>query len=222
MQLFTEETPWEKARKDVRFTASALDAHGGHDRLAKPVRAILVEWNAIDQLRRDADDGLVDGHAVVKAVDALLDRLVIRLAARLRLDENEGGNTFGKFFPEPPSDVVRLGLESEIARTQKFHVVAGEVGASPEVRAILQQIVETEVRGTAVLSAREKAVAEVARVSLRIQTWKEKANAARQSVENQLDAHAIKQGLGRDYADEFFPTSAKSSRKKVKGEPGDK
>ncbi len=61
----------------------------------------------------------------------------------------------------------------------------------------------------------------VARLSLRIQTWKEDANGVRRSVENNLDAHATEQGLPRDYGDAFFPASraTKSTTAKTPAAP---
>ena len=48
----------------------------------------------------------------------------------------------------------------------------------------------------------------MAAVSLRIMGWKDDTNAVRRSVENTLDAYAIKSGLTRDYSDAFFPASS--------------
>jgi hypothetical protein len=225
LTLFTDKTSWENARKDVRHTASTLTASEVHLPAAKPLKTLLTRWNEIDQERRDADDQLVDANALVAWIDVrLLDPLVTELASVLlhgaRQDRSDP--KFKRFFPEPPNEVVRMGLESEIKRTKAFFNVAEEVQTSQEAKAILAKITAAHKQGEAALAAREEATLHVARISLRIQTWKEDANGVRRSVANKLDAHANENGLPRDYSDAFFPASraAKSSAGKAAGTPG--
>ena len=120
LRLFSEVTGWEQARKDIRFTATRLAARPIHEPLAKPLRGLLDQWNTLDQERRDADDAIVDANALVAALDEELDDAVGKLATRLLYEV--GGDsahpTFKAYFPEPPSGVIRLGLESEIKRTR--------------------------------------------------------------------------------------------------------
>jgi hypothetical protein len=138
-RLFNDETPWEQARKEVRHTAASVSAEDDHAALAKPLREILSQWTALDQERRDTDDAMVDASAFVRRLDSKLDRAVEKLASRLlfEVDQNREHPTFVTYFPEPPNEVIRLGLESEIERTKKFDHVAEELGASKQVRAIL-------------------------------------------------------------------------------------
>ncbi len=210
LTLFTDKTPWENGRKDVRHTAATLIASEVHIALAKPVKHLLTRWNEIDQERRDADDKLVDANALVAWIDVrVLDPLVTELASLLihEVKQDRSDPKFRRFFPEPPNEVVRMGLESEIKRTKLFFNVAEEVPTSPEAKAILAKIAAAHKQGDAALKAREEATFHVARISLRIQTWKEDANGIRRSVENKLDAYANENGLPRDYSDAFFPAS---------------
>ena len=80
---------------------------------------------------------------------------------------------------------------------------------------VLKNIAAIQTQGTQALANREEAMTKRTRVSLRMQTWKEDANAARRSVENMLDAYAIDNGLPRDYSDGFFPASARRGSKKA-------
>ena len=43
---------------------------------------------------------------------------------------------------------------------------------------------------------------------MRIMGWKDDTNAVRWTVENALDAYAIKSGLTRDYSDAFLPAAS--------------
>ena len=224
MTLFTDKTSWENARKDVRHTASTLTASVVHVAVAKPLKALLARWNEIDQARRDADDQLVDANALVAWIDVrLLDPRVAELASLLlhEAKQDRSDPKFKRYFPEPPNEIVRMGLESEIKRTKGFFHVAEEVPPSKEVKAILAKIAAVHTKGEAALTTREEATLHVARISLRIQTWKEDANGVRRSVENNLDAHANGQGLPRDYSDAFFPAAraGKSSAAKASAPP---
>jgi hypothetical protein len=220
LRLFTEDTAWDQARRETRFTMSRLAARKDHGALAKPLRALLGKWTTTDQERRDADDAVVDANALVSALDEELDEAVDRLANRLLYEA--GGNgadpIFKAYFPEPPSEVIRLGLESEIARTKALAAVAEERKPSKEVKALLKVIADVEKRGEAALRGREAAYGAASKISLRVQAWKEDANAARRSVENQLDAYAIQSRRPRGYADGFFPAPTRA-RKNGKKQP---
>jgi hypothetical protein len=224
LTLFTDKTPWENGRKDVRHTAATLIASEVHIALAKPVKHLLTRWNEIDQERRDADDKLVDANALVAWIDVrVLDPLVTELASLLlhEAKQDRSDPKFKRFFPEPPNEVVRLGLESEIQRTKAFFNVAEEVPTSPEAKAILAKIAAAHQQGDTALKTREEATLHVARISLRIQTWKEDANGVRRSVKTNLDAYANDNGLPRDHGDAFFPAAraAKNSAGKASGSP---
>ncbi|MEP7122855.1 MAG: hypothetical protein ABJE95_18155 [Byssovorax sp.] len=215
MRLFDEGTSWEQARKDTRYPTARLDARKHHAVLSRPLRALLGQWNTVDQERRDADDAVVDANALVSAIDEELDDTIGLLVARLLYEAgNDPANaTFKTYFPEPPNEVIRLGLESEIARTKLLIHVAEEKKASKETWAILKTVAEIEKRGTEALAARVVAYTGVSRVALRIQTWKENANAARRGVEAALETYAVAHGKPRSYADAFFPATARVKKK---------
>jgi hypothetical protein len=220
LRLFTEDTSWEQARKDVRYTVKSLETRYRHPQLVKPLSALLTRWAAVEEERRTAEDDLVDANAVVSALDEELDEAVFRLVTRLLVEVGGDAShaTFRAYFPEPPSEVIRLGLESEIIRTRELFVVADEKRASPEVRAILAMIAELSRRGENALGARERAFVAVSRADLHVQDWKDSANAARRSVANVLEAFALKHHLLRGYSAGFFPTSARTLKKSAKGD----
>lgn len=223
LRLFTEDTSWEQARKDVRYTLTSLGARSKkHEQLVKPLSTLLSRWTAIEDERRAAEDALVDATAVVAALDEELDEAVFRLVSRLlfEVDHNASHPTFRAYFPEPPSEVIRLGLESEIARTKDLFVVAEEKHATPEVHQILAGIAELHRRGEEALRDREQAFLALSRAELHIQDWKDSANAARRSVANVLEAYALKNHLPRGHAEGFFPPSSRTSKKSSKTSEG--
>jgi hypothetical protein len=212
--MFNENTAWEAARKDVRYTVSTLEAVGIHEKQAVAAKELLASWDTIEASRLAAEDELVAGNALVALVDAQLDDLVALLAQKLRGElGRDDSPEFRRFFPEPPSEVIRLGLESELARVKRFAVVAGEIPPPEAAAPVLAAIQEMSARGQQALTRREEATTQRARVSLRIQTWKEQANAVRRSIANQLEAHAIAKKLPPGYADRFFPAVLRSQKK---------
>ena len=215
LRLFTEDTPWEQARKDVRYAVTSLDARHKHQQLVKPLATLLARWAAVDEERRAAEDELVDANAMVNAIDHELDEAVYRLVQRLlvELEDDSSHPTFRAYFPEPPTEVIRLGLESEIVRTKQLFTVAEERGASPAVRAILKQIGELQRRGETALRARVDAFVALSRADLHVQDWKESANAARKSVANVLEGYALKNHLPRGYSEHFFPAASRTTKK---------
>lgn len=222
LRLFTDKTSWDDSRREVRHVAAALVATDEHAALAKPLRTLLTQWKAIEADREDTDDEMVDANAVVRCLDGILDREVNKLAGQLLAENDRDASApgFRKFFPEPPSEVIRLGLESEIERTKKLDTVAEEIGASKEVKVILKRIAGVRIKGDAAIKAREKVAERQGRVSLRISTWKDDANHARRSVESALETFASEQRLPRTYSDEFFPLR-RSTKKDAEAAPSD-
>jgi hypothetical protein len=179
------------------------------------LKELLSRWNDTDQERRDADDKLVDANALVSWIDVqVLDPLVIELASLLlhEAKQDRAHPTFKRFFPEAPNEIVRMGLESEIKRTKAFFAVAEENPPSKEAKALLTKIAAAHKQGEAALKAREEATVQIARISLRVQTWKEDANGLRRGVENLLDSHATAHNLPRDYSSPFFPATRSAKK----------
>jgi hypothetical protein len=188
----------------------------------KPLATLLARWAAIEEERIRAEDALVDANAVVSAIDDELDEAVFRLVSRLlvEVDHNAAHPTLHAYFPEPPSEVIRLGLESEITRTKDLFGVAEQQKASPEIRAILDHIAALHHRGEEALRDREQAFVALSRAELHMADWKESANAARRSVANVLEAYALKNHLPRGYAENFFPPSSRTAKKSAKPAEG--
>lgn len=218
---FTERTGWEQARREARYTASSLAAHLIHSGMAVPLRSVLADWNTIDQARRDAEDGVVDTNAAVRMANLRLNEQILLLAGRLRYElKSDDHPMFRKFFPKAPNTLTRQSLEAKLERVREFHtVVATEVSVSEEVQAILNDLAAAETAGQQALSARTAANDEVAKVSLRISAWKDRANTLRRGVENTLDQYANDQKMSRDYVEQFFLPSTRPASERAEQKP---
>ncbi len=228
MRRIEEKTGWESARADVLFTDAGLEAAAVHERLLRAIRARVERWAVIDAARRAAEDAVVRANARVAWVDLLLDRAVRGFSNELLRDV--GGRAdhkvFAAYFPEPPGEVIRLGLESEITRCEGFRVVRERVALSVAAGAKLDAVEAAMATGRVALEERRQAFAARAGASLDLTTWKEETNAVRESAYVQLRAWALENGEERGYADRFFPAgTARATKGSVKGgkddEPGE-
>lgn len=215
MRTFDDETPWAAVRKDLRHTRATLKAAAVHGPALKEIQKVLDRWHALNQQLIDAEDAVVDSHALVSWNDGVLDQ---RVGAFSRdLDHAVGGDrghrTFTSFFPEAPGEVIRLGLESEIERTAHFDQVAGAIKLPKGAQDTLRDVGEARTAGAGSLKAREESVKSEALAWLRVRQLKDDANSVRRSVFNTLERHAIDRGIGSDYAGRFFLLAPRRTRK---------
>ena len=224
MRQIEEKTGWEASRAEVLFTESVLGASEEHPKLLRAMRLQNERWTALDAVRRAAEDGVVRANARVSWVDLRLDGRVRAFANELLRDAggNKDDKTFRAFFPEAPSEVIRLGLESEIERCERFNTVRERVTLSKAAAAKLAAVEAAISEGKAALQSRREAFAARTGVSLDVESWKEATNAARESVYLQLRTWALENGEERGYADRFFTSgSSRSTRTTAEeGEPG--
>lgn len=223
MRTIGEGLSWEGARADVAYTLGVLAAAGRHERLSRAVTQLFERWTKAEATRRAAEDGVAAAHARVAWCDFALDDAVRAFANELLRDVGGKGDApmFRKYFPEMPSEVVRMGLEAEIERCAAFDVVAGKVKLSKSAAQRLDAVRAAMKSGRDALAARRRAFDAQAQAALDVATWKEDANAVRRSVRNQLEAWALAEGGPGDYADRFFAVSpAKSRGKKAQGAAG--
>lgn len=223
MRTFTEHSSWEAVRADVAYTLSVLGAAGRHERLAKSVGQLFARWATVETARRSAEDGVAAAHARVAWCDFALDDAVRGFANELLRDA--GGKTdaplFRRYFPEAPSEVVKMGLEQEITRCEAFAVVAAKVKLSKTAAQRLDAVKSAMKDGGAALTARRAAFATQSQAWLDVATWKEDANAVRRSVRNQLEAWALAEGGPGDYAERFFPAAPAATKTRGKRTPDD-
>jgi len=214
MRKFDEDTGLNAARRAVLFTVSVLEASGRHARQAEALQRQLTGWNAVSTARRGAEDAVTLAHARVAWADFILDRAVQALANEALRDAkgNRADSTFRELFPEPPSEVVRMGLEAEIARCASFAVVASKRTLSPATTAALAAVQAAMTAGQAALAARRAAFVQRTEAALDAASWMQATEAARQSVFVQLQGWALEEGEDRAYAERFFAADARKSQ----------
>jgi hypothetical protein len=162
-------------------------------------------------------------NARVAWCDYALDASVKRFANELLRDANGQyeDKTFRAFFPEPPHEVIRLGLENEIERCEAMIATSSKVKVSKRAGEALNSIRSAVAAGKQALQERKAAYANKASVWLDTIAWKEAMNSARVSVYVGLQAWAIEHGEDRTYADRFFPNGAKRTGKSKSKEQKD-
>lgn len=222
MKRIEEKTGWEASRGEVLFSDVVLEAAGEHPKLQRAMRAQVERWSAIDAVRRAADDGVVRANARIAWSDRVLDRAVQRFANELLRDAggDKDDKGFRAYFPEAPNEVVRLGLESEIARCERFGTVRKKVALSKGAAAKLGEVEAAMAAGKVALKARREAFAARTEASLDVATWKDATNAARESVYVQLRTWAIEHGEERGYAERFFPVGGGRATRAAAAEGG--
>jgi hypothetical protein len=208
MRKLTEKTGLLAARQSVLFTEAALIASGIHERQARPVGQLLVRWSTVWEARRNAEDAVTRANARVTWGNLRLDGATTRFANEL-LRDGGGKNDdplFRAFFPEAPSDVVKLGLQNQIERCEGFAVVASKRKLSAGASKALRAVEESMREGREALAARKAAYVQQAQAALDAQSWRESAEAARQSIYVQLQSWALENREARSYAENFFPS----------------
>jgi hypothetical protein len=225
MRRFNEATSWENARSSTLFTAAALAASERHEKAVKALNGQLDKWSTVESARRAAEDRLTRSHAWVAWSDLQLDSAVKAFANEL-LRDSKGDlkdKTFRAYFEEAPSEVIKLGLESESARAEQFFAVSEKVKISKGAATALAAVRKAIEAGKKALAERKAAFAAQASVSFDIAAWKEATDAARVSVHVQLQSWAVENGEDTGYADRFFPEPrGGAKKKKAGGEEGGK
>lgn len=221
MQKFNAKTGLLAGRQSLLFTEAALAASGRHARAAKVVGQHLGRWSEVWQGRRDAEDAITRTNARVAWCDFMLDRAVAGFANELLRDV--GGKSshkdFREFFPEAPSEVIQMGLQSQIQRCESLLVVASKRKLSARAGAALKPLKDAITAGQDALAARRAAYVQQAEATLDAQTWRESTEAARQSLHVQLQSWALENGEPRSYADRFFPEGKPRRDARAKAAP---
>ena len=216
MRLYVEGDGWGTIHDDLLFTEAMLVASAAHAEIAKPLGAHLKQWDEVDAEGTQADRVVVRANARVAWINVDLDGRTTRYGQQLLLDCNSdrGHATFKRFFAAPPNELVRLGLENQLAAMAKFPTLAEEIALPKASAASLKTVVALFEPGDQAVEARGAATLATTRVSIKQAAWRDEANNRRRAVKTALDDHANKHGLPASYADDFFPTQKKSPAKK--------
>ena len=218
LRMFDENDGWDAMRGSVGFTVGMLRASKTHAALAKPLRSALGQWDAHDQVLRDAAAAEVDANASVAWEDGVLDGAVQEHARQL-LDDCGGDRerpAFKAYYPGAPSDLTDQALEAQIGAMKHFVEAAKAHPPSKSLASRNAKVQAAMTAGSAAVAQREKAALGVMRGSMATKGWREGVNKARRTVHAALVQWAADNDAPRDYAERFFP----AARRAVKGKGG--
>lgn len=200
---------WDAAYESVAFTLEALRAY--EDPALGPLAArlgvVVRDWHGINgkglELRHEA----VAAEARVAVADALLDGALERFAGAL-LEHTQGSREhelYKRLFPAPHEEVVALGLDAEVpVVTLIAQTLEQEEGLPDGLRSHREPLRAALQRGTAALSGRPTALANLGRHAARMEAWLEHAANSRQSIHRSLRAVAEQRRLPARWVQGFF------------------
>ncbi len=173
--------------------------------LLPPIEALIERAKQLRTEQLGAWEGEIDAQAGVDAVNDALDATTVDFGRALDNEIRDRKHpTYKRYFPIPPSDVVALGLESELERVRSWpEYLATEESAT--LKAFADRFREHIAAGDAAVEARRMAAASRANHrAAAIQRFFDDVNAARQSLHALLTQRAVERRLGRRWADRFF------------------
>lgn len=218
----SDRTAWDDGHGSVAYTADAL-ALAGEDgdkatgALAHAAEKLLVRWEALDTDRRARRRAVGKSHALVRRRDIQADTAATDLHndTLAHVKQDRSAALFIRLFPSTLSVVVRLSLESElpVLRTLAHKLAEDETPAALK-KAHTKPLAEAIDKGEIAIRAREEAFAAAGRVSAKIASWREDANAVLLGIEGALKQIAAERKLGTEWVDTFFPTVERGKKGK--------
>lgn len=226
----SDRTAWDDGHGAVAYTADAL-ALAGEDgdkavgALAHAAEKLLARWEALDTDRRARRRAVGKSHALVRRRDVQADSVATDLHNDTlgHVKQDRSAALFIRLFPATLSVVVRLSLESELPVLRALaHKLAEDETPAALKKAHTKPLAEAIDRGESAIRGREEAFAAAGRVSAKIASWREDANAVLLGIEGALKQIAAERKLGTEWVDTFFPTverGKKGKKSKKANEP---
>jgi len=204
------ETFWE----ELIFTEERLSGDEVAKEFAPSFKELLARLGPVRDGQLAAWHEEVSAQAAVAAADDRLDDLVRTLAkALLRVvDDDVKSPRYLRYFATTPSSIIRLGLESEIARVRGW-VDSLTSEAEKDLQDLGAQLGKLVEQGDQVLERRRKAAAARSDHRVRaITSLIDDINSARLSLYGTLTKKAAELRLPRDWPDRFFRHSTRSPK----------
>jgi hypothetical protein len=173
--------------------------------LLPQIEALIERCKQLRTEQLGAWEGEIDAQAGVDAANDALDATTVDFGRALDNEiRDRRSPAYKRYFAVAPSDIVVLGLESELERVRSWpDYLAGEESATLE--AFGDRFREHIAAGDDAVEARRMAAA--ARANHRataINRFFDDVNGARQSLHALLTQRAVERRLGRHWADRFF------------------
>ncbi|MBI4957485.1 MAG: hypothetical protein HY908_36090 [Myxococcales bacterium] len=210
----------EESLETVRDELVYTDARLKKSKHTKPhvgaLADLLTRWQTVFVGQLGVWDAQTVAQAGVDAVDDDLDDLVDDTDRALRqiVKDDRGSARYRRYFPEAPSALARLGLESELDRVRTW---PGSLGSEPEdaLKTLAPAVAASVAEGDAAVAERRAAAAAGADQRVRdIVRLVDDVNAARRSLYGTLIQLAEAQHLASDWPRRFFRRRERAARKK--------
>ncbi len=199
--------------QELLYSLDRLEADPDTRDLAAMLEPLLGALATVHAAQKAAWRDENRGDAAVRYADQVLDDAVDALWNQLLFlaDRRTDDPRVRTYFPKPRSEVVRLGLQSQLAVVGSWPTaLAGE--PEPELQALgvrLQQAIDA---GQAAVSRRADAVlARATQKAREVLLLKDDIQAARQSVYGELVRRAAAARRPRSWADGFFRTASRAA-----------
>jgi hypothetical protein len=196
------DTIWD----DLVYTEARLSADKRTKDLAKPIAQLLARLEKIALAQKSNWRAETIAQALVDKCDDDLDDQVAAFSNDLSHAEGGKKNTerYKFYFGTSATDVIRLGLKSEIAKIETWvGKLKGEKIAA--LKAHAAKFAALVKDGEAALGSRT--TTQTARAAHRIDaihSFVDDVNAARNSIAAELDKRAVKLGVPHDFSPRFF------------------
>lgn len=209
---------------EVVFTEARLSGDEQAKEFAPPFKEMLPRLATAGDGQRVAWHEEVSAQAAVSAADDQLDDWVHGLAKELlrAVNDDRKSPRFGRYFSEAPSLIIRMGLESQLARVRGWtDSLAGE--PEKELQDLGAKLRALVALGDQALERRRKAAA--ARSDHRVRSIVsliDDINSARFSLYGSLTKKAAEQRLPRDWPDRFFRHATRTAKEEPAPAPAPK
>lgn len=193
-------------RRELVYTAARLKADGRAKELAAQLSPLVTRSAEVAAAQLAAWDAEEEAAAQIDAADDALDDAVDAVdRALLHVERGERGSTrHRRYFAHPRNEIVRLGIENELARVREWPAsLANEPEA--ELKQAGQALAAAVVDGESAVRARAEAAAARADHRVReIARFIDDVNAVRRSLYGLLVQRGAEAKLPADWPNRFF------------------
>lgn len=212
IRTIRENEPLDSIAEELLYTASRLTSDENGKEFAPRVTELIVQVDQVrsGQVGRSRDE--VVAQALVSAADDQLDDWVASFD-RVLQDIVRGDTQaplYKRYFTSAPWTIIRMGLESEIARIRGWvDSLASE--PNPALKEQGSRLAALIAQGEAALDRRRKAAGARGDHRVRsITTLTEQINTSRAALYGQLATKAAAVGLSLDWPSRFFRKSTRT------------
>lgn len=201
---------WE----DLTFTEARLLGDANVRELAPMFTELRKRLESVRNGQNDVWRDEVFAQAAVNAADDALDDCVhdLDLALKHAVSGDTSAPKYRRYFPEAPSSIIRMGLESELGRVRTWaDSLSGE--KEEELKALGARLGTLIAQGDAALAGRRKAGAARSDHRVRsIASLVDDINNARLSLYGTLARKAAELHLPRNWPDRFFQHGSRTAK----------